>query len=106
MIEQGERRRAEATEQVARARAERLAGDLAQLHALATSLGAASTPSEVATLVAERVLAVSGAETIAVYDVGRDGHAELLASVASDAALARMGGTSPLGPEHGWQASL
>jgi GAF domain-containing protein/anti-sigma regulatory factor (Ser/Thr protein kinase) len=100
VIEQGERRRAEATEQVARARAERLAGDLAQLHALATALGGASTASEVATLVAERVLAVSGAETTAVYDVGGDGHVGLLASVSSDAALARTGGTSPLGPEH------
>ena len=39
VIEQGERRRAEEIGQVARARAERLAGDLAQLHSLATALG-------------------------------------------------------------------
>ena len=90
VIEQGVRRRAEETEQIARARAERLAGDLAQLHALASSLGAASTTTEVAALVAGRVLAVAGAETVAVYDVGRSGgEPELLASVASDVALAR-----------------
>ena len=90
VIEQGVRRRAEETEQIARARAERLAGDLAQLHALASSLGAASTRTEIAALVAGRVLAVAGAETVAVYDVGRSGgEPELLASVASDVALAR-----------------
>jgi serine phosphatase RsbU (regulator of sigma subunit)/anti-sigma regulatory factor (Ser/Thr protein kinase) len=91
VIEQGERRRAEETEQVARARAERLAGDLAQLHVLATALGAAATTSEVATLVAERVLAVAGADTAAVFDVGAGGRLELLASVSSDSELARQG---------------
>ena len=92
VIEQGERRRAEATEQVARARAERLAGDLAQLHAVATALGAASTASEVAGLVAERVQAISGAETTVVHDVSPDGDLVLLASFASEAARARDGG--------------
>ena len=69
VIEQGERRRAEEIGQVARARAERLAGDLAQLHSLATALGAASTAAEVASLVAERVLAMTGAAEAAVFDV-------------------------------------
>ncbi|HET9243409.1 MAG TPA: SpoIIE family protein phosphatase [Gaiella sp.] len=90
-IEQGQRRRAEETEQIARARAERLAGDLAQLHALATALGAAATTTEVAALVAERVLAVTGATSTAVYDVGPDG-VELLASVGSEAGGREGGG--------------
>ena len=81
VIEQGVRRRAEETEQIARSRAERLAGDLAQLHALASSLGAASTRTEIAALVAGRVLAVAGAETVAVYDVGRSGGEPELLSV-------------------------
>ena len=92
VIEQGERRRAEATEQIARARAERLAGDLAQLHAVATSLGAASTASEVAALVAERVQAISGAETTVVFYVTPEGDLAPLASFASDAARARERG--------------
>ena len=54
---------------------ERLAGDLAQLHAIATSLGAAYEVREVAGLVAERVLALSGAETAAVLDVTVGGSA-------------------------------
>ena len=89
VIEQGERRRAEATEQIARARAERLAGDLAQLHAVATSLGAASTASEVAALVAERVQAISAAETTVVFSVTSEGDLAPLASFASDAVRAR-----------------
>lgn len=94
VIEHEERRRAQTTEQTARARAERLAGDLAQLHAIASSLGAASEVREVAGLVAERVLALSGAETAAVHDVTAGGDLHLLASVASDAALARRGDTA------------
>ena len=89
VIEQGERRRAEATEQIARARAERLAGDLAQLHAVAMSLGAALTASEVAALVAERVQAISAAETTVVFSVTSEGDLAPLASFASDAARAR-----------------
>ena len=91
VIEQGERRRAEATEQIARARAERLAGDLAQLHAVAMSLGAASTASEVAALVAERVQAISAAETTVVFAVTSEGDLAPLAFFASDAARARSG---------------
>jgi GAF domain-containing protein/anti-sigma regulatory factor (Ser/Thr protein kinase) len=97
VIEQGERRRAEATEQIARARAERLAGDLAQLHAVATSLGAASTASEVAALVAERVQAISAAETTVVFSVTSEGDLAPLASFASDAVRARSGdGVEPV----------
>jgi GAF domain-containing protein/anti-sigma regulatory factor (Ser/Thr protein kinase) len=95
VIEQGERRRAEEIGQIARARAERLAGDLAQLHSLATALGAASTASEVASLVAERVLAMTGAAEAAVFDVVGGRRLELLASVASDAALARADDDAP-----------
>ena len=91
VIEQGERRRAEATEQIARTRAERLAGDLAQLHAVAMSLGAASTASEVAALVAERVQAISAAETTVVFNVTPGGDLAPLAYFASDAARARSG---------------
>ncbi len=80
VVEQGERRRAEDTAQIARARAERLASDLAQLHALATALGAASTPTEVAALVAERVVAVVGAQHAAVYDVDGERIERLAAS--------------------------
>jgi GAF domain-containing protein/anti-sigma regulatory factor (Ser/Thr protein kinase) len=97
VIEQGERRRAEEIGQIARARAERLAGDLAQLHSLATALGAASTAAEVASLVAERVLAMTGAAEAAVFDVVGGGALELLASVSSDAALARAGDETPAG---------
>ncbi|HKY24491.1 MAG TPA: SpoIIE family protein phosphatase [Gaiella sp.] len=88
VIEQGERRRAEETGQLARARAERLAGDLAQLHAVASALGAAFTVAEVAALVAERVHAISGAETTVVFDVTRSGDVVPLASFSSDAARA------------------
>ena len=91
VIEQGDRRRAEATERVARARAERLAGDLAQLHAVVTALGAAATASEVATLVAERIHAISGAEITVVLEVAPDGDVTQLAAFASDAARARNG---------------
>jgi GAF domain-containing protein/anti-sigma regulatory factor (Ser/Thr protein kinase) len=101
VIEQGERRRAEATEQVARARAERLAGDLAQLHAVATSLGGASTASEVATLVAERVQAISGAETTVVYDVTAGGALAPLASTEAGWMHAREGGAESEAPYDG-----
>ena len=89
VMEQAERRRAQATERAARARAERLAGDLAQLHVIATSLGAATEVREIAELVAERVRALSGAETAAVFDVTGPGRLHLLASAASDSAVAR-----------------
>ena len=102
VIEHGIRRRAQATEQAARARAERLAGDLAQLHAIATSLGAASEVREVAGLVADRVLALSGAEVASVLDVTTGGELHLLASVASDGGRARRGDAAddvrPVGP--------
>jgi GAF domain-containing protein/anti-sigma regulatory factor (Ser/Thr protein kinase) len=66
------------TEHVARARAERMASDLAQLHALATALGAATTSADVAALVAERVSTVFGADTAGIYMVTEDGDVELL----------------------------
>jgi GAF domain-containing protein/anti-sigma regulatory factor (Ser/Thr protein kinase) len=100
-IEQGQRRRAEETEQIARARAERLAGDLAQLHALATALGAAATTAEVAALVAERVLALTGATSTAVYDIGPARRFELLASVSSDGVRRRRGDERAPGPPGG-----
>src|SRR5262249_48742150 len=92
VIEQGERRRAEEVGQVARARAERLAGDLAQLHALATALGAASRAAARGSLAAERVLAMPGAAHATVFAVGGGRRLEPLASVSSQAALAREGG--------------
>ncbi len=98
VIEQGERRRAEEVGQAARERAERLAGDLAQLHSLATALGAASTASEAASLVAERVLAMTGAAEAAVFDVMDGRRRDLLASVSSDAALARGDDLAPGAP--------
>ena len=98
VIEQGERRRAEEVGQAARARAERLAGDLAQLHSLAMALGAASTASEAASLVAERVLAMTGAAEAAVFDVVDGRRRDLLASVSSDAALARGDDLAPGAP--------
>ncbi len=100
VIEQGERRRAEATEQIARTRAERLASDLAQLHAVAISLGAASTAAEVAALAAERVQAISSADTATIFDVTAGGELVPLASYASDAARARAGGDAEQAPSY------
>lgn len=86
VIEHGERRRAEETEQLARARAERLAGNLAQLHSVATALGAATTALEISALVSERVLALAGAERVIVYGVSAAGQLDHLASAAADGA--------------------
>ena len=47
-------------EQRARVRAEQLAGDLSRLHAFATSLGAATSTSEIGTLLCEQVKSCSG----------------------------------------------
>lgn len=54
-------------ERRARERAERLASDLARLHAFAVSLGAATSTSEVGTLVCEQVKAMLGASACALY---------------------------------------
>ena len=54
-------------EQRARARAEQLASDLSRLHAFATALGAATSTSEVGTLVCEQVKSMLGASACAVY---------------------------------------
>ena len=54
-------------EQRARARAEQLASDLSRLHAFATALGAATSTSEVGTLVCEQVKSILGASACAVY---------------------------------------
>jgi GAF domain-containing protein/anti-sigma regulatory factor (Ser/Thr protein kinase) len=94
VIEHGERRRAERTEQLARTRAERLAGNLAQLHSVATALGAATTALEIAALVSERVLAHAGAERVIVYGVTAGGELQHLASATADAVA--PAGSDPL----------
>lgn len=75
------------TEHVARARAERMASDLAQLHALATSLGAATSSADVAGLVVTRVSTVFGADTAAIYLTTEAGELELLECAGSFAPL-------------------
>ena len=71
------------TEHVARSRAERMAGDLAQLHALATSLGGVMTTERIAELVSERATAVAGADTAGLYLLAGDGGVELLGCIGS-----------------------
>ena len=59
-------------EQRARMRAEQLAADLSRLHAFATSLGSATSTSEIGTLLCEQVKSVLGASACAVYEPDAD----------------------------------
>lgn len=70
-------------EHEARARAELMAGDLAQLHVLSTQLARAATPAEVAELVGSQISAVVGAESAGIYVVADAGHLELLDTVGA-----------------------
>ena len=65
-------------EQRARVRAEQLAGDLSRLHAFATSLGSASSTSEIGALLCEQVKSVLGAGACAVYEPDGDDRFRLL----------------------------
>jgi len=65
------------TEHAARMRAERMASDLAQLHALATSLGRAGDARDVTRIVAEQVIHGVGAGSAGVYTFGA-GRTELV----------------------------
>ena len=83
------------TEHAARMRAERMASDVAQLHALATSLGRAESAAEVTEIIIEQLVDGIGAETagivsrssegeLSVIDVGGDAdHFGLLEDAAS-----------------------
>ncbi|MBA2294217.1 MAG: GAF domain-containing protein [Actinobacteria bacterium] len=71
-------------ERRARERAERLASDLARLHAFAVSLGAATSTSEVGTLVCEQVKAMLGASACAVYVPNGTELMELLHGASDD----------------------
>mgnify|MGYP000044068472 FL=1 len=62
-----ERARLLEAEHRARARAERTAGNLAQLHALGTALARARTPAEVAEAVGSQLVGVLGAAAAGVY---------------------------------------
>ncbi len=55
------------TEHAARMRAERMASDLAQLHALATSLGRAGAATDVTQIVGEQMIHGVGADSAGVY---------------------------------------
>ena len=76
------------TEHVARSRAERMAGDLAQLHALIASIGAATTTFEVARIVCDRVQGVTDADTTGVFLV-EDGELCLLETSGAQAERVR-----------------
>src|SRR5262249_60378704 len=54
-------------EQTARRRAEQMAGDLAQLHALSTAMGAAPAVEEVVRLVCAHVSSVADADSAGIY---------------------------------------
>ncbi len=70
-------------EHEARARAELMAGDLAQLHVLSTQLARAATAVEVAELVSSQISAVIGAEAAGIYVVSDAGSLELLDTVGA-----------------------
>lgn len=55
------------TEHEARTRAERMAGDLAQLHALATALGRAAVANEVTRIIGDQMTGSIGADTAGIY---------------------------------------
>ncbi len=76
-----ERARALESEQQARARAERMAGGLAQLHALATSLSGALSPLEVAVAASAQVAAVLDSSSVGVYVLDGADELELLGGV-------------------------
>jgi serine phosphatase RsbU (regulator of sigma subunit)/transcriptional regulator with GAF, ATPase, and Fis domain len=80
------------TEQLARRQAERMAGDLAQLHALATSLGRAGGATQVARVVGEQLIRGVGAATAGVYTFTSDRRE--LALVGVEGRLA--GGVAPV----------
>ena len=72
-------------EQRARMRAEKLAADLGRLHAFATSLGSATSTSEIGTLLCEQVRSVLGATACAVYEPDGDGRYQVLHGSSSTA---------------------
>ena len=72
-------------EQRARMRAEKLAADLGRLHAFATSLGSATSTTEIGTLLCEQVRSVLGATACAVYEPDGDGRYQVLHGSSSAA---------------------
>jgi serine phosphatase RsbU (regulator of sigma subunit)/anti-sigma regulatory factor (Ser/Thr protein kinase) len=89
------------TEQRARVLAEELAADLAQLNAVATALGAASSSAEIARLVCERAAIVSDAAGAAVY-LAEPGRGYRLAGswiASGDPPVERLGEVGTVGVE-------
>jgi GAF domain-containing protein/anti-sigma regulatory factor (Ser/Thr protein kinase) len=70
-------------EQTARRRAEQMAGDLAQLHALSTAMGAAPAVGEVVRLVCAHVSSVADADSAGIYRLGGAGEFELLDAIGT-----------------------
>ena len=73
------------TEHAARMRAERMASDVAQLHALATALGRAGSAEEVTRIVLDQVVDGIGAESVGLFMLAPDG--DRLALVESSGVL-------------------
>ena len=73
------------TEHAARMRAERMASDVAQLHALATALGRAGSAEEVTRIVLDQVVDGIGAESVGLFVLAPDG--DQLTLVASRGVL-------------------
>jgi GAF domain-containing protein/anti-sigma regulatory factor (Ser/Thr protein kinase) len=72
-------------EQVARRRAEQMAGDLAQLHALSTAMGAAPAVEEVVRLVCAHVSSVAEADSAGIYALTERGGFVLLDAIGTQA---------------------
>jgi GAF domain-containing protein/anti-sigma regulatory factor (Ser/Thr protein kinase) len=70
-------------ERTARRRAEQMAGDLAQLHALSTAIGAAPAVDEVVRLVCAHVSSVADADSAGIYTLGGAGEFELLDAIGT-----------------------
>ncbi len=83
-------------EHAARMRAERMASDLAQLHALATSLGSASRAREVTSIIGDQMVQGMGADGAAVFILSPDRETVSLLSVSGALTMDDLGGDAEL----------